>query len=163
MPFRIGKGKIDALILQAQEAQSCLEMDPKTTLNYVNYLSFLENAPKMVRIGSVLWYMNKCSFNPLSVQFKSLLHGQQGCVFFSGRLNLRTCQYFWVHLAWQATFKSSTFWYVRAGKGLIWLSGLWCHVEWLDNLLCGMVDNCQHFKESSMCHEVFPAKTQIAV
>jgi hypothetical protein len=58
MPFRIGKEKIDALLLQAQEAQSCLEMDPKTTLNYVNYLSFLENAPKMVRIGSFSWYMN---------------------------------------------------------------------------------------------------------
>jgi len=59
MPFRIGKEKIDALLLQAQEAQSCLEMDPKTTLNYVNYLSFLENAPKMVRIGSFSWYVNK--------------------------------------------------------------------------------------------------------
>jgi hypothetical protein len=58
------------------------------------------------------------SFNPLPVQFKSLLHGQEGCVFFSGHLNLRTCRYVWVHLARQATFKSSTFWYVRARKGL---------------------------------------------
>jgi hypothetical protein len=57
-------------------------------------------------------------FNLLPVQFKSLLHGQEGCVFFSGHLNLCTCQYVWVHLARQATFKSSTFWYVRAGKGL---------------------------------------------
>lgn len=40
---------MDALIVQAQDAQSCLEMDPKTTHNYVNYLSFLEDAPKMVR------------------------------------------------------------------------------------------------------------------
>jgi hypothetical protein len=29
----------------------------------------------------------------LPVQFKSLLHGQEGCIFFSGNLNLRTCQY----------------------------------------------------------------------
>ena len=29
-------------------------------------------------------------FNPLPVQFKALLHGQKGCVFFSGHLNLRT-------------------------------------------------------------------------
>jgi hypothetical protein len=29
---------------------------------------------------------------PLPGQFKSLLPGQEGCVFFSGHLNLRTCQ-----------------------------------------------------------------------
>ena len=29
-------------------------------------------------------------FNPLPVQFKTILHGQKGCVFFSGHLNLRT-------------------------------------------------------------------------
>ena len=29
-------------------------------------------------------------FNPLPVQFKALLHGQKGCVFFGGHLNLRT-------------------------------------------------------------------------
>ena len=28
--------------------------------------------------------------NPLPVQFKALPHGQKGCVFFSGHLNLRT-------------------------------------------------------------------------
>jgi len=28
--------------------------------------------------------------NPLPVQFKALLHGQKGCAFFSGHLNLRT-------------------------------------------------------------------------
>ena len=28
--------------------------------------------------------------NPLPVQFTALLHGQKGCVFFSGHLNLRT-------------------------------------------------------------------------
>jgi len=28
----------------------------------------------------------------------------------------------------------------------------------VDNLPCGMVDNYKHFKESSVCHEVFPAK-----
>jgi hypothetical protein len=31
--------------------------------------------------------------NPLPVQFKSLLHGQEGCVFFSGHLNLCMCQF----------------------------------------------------------------------
>lgn len=106
-PFRIGKEKIDALLLQAQEAQSCLEMDPKTTLNYVNYLSFLENAPKMVRIGSVLWYMNKC-------------------------------------------FLKMTVWNVMS-CGMV------------GNLPCGMVDNYQHFKEASTCHEVFPEKAKIGV
>jgi hypothetical protein len=33
------------------------------------------------------------SLNPLPVQFKSLLPGQEGCVFFSGHLNVRTCHY----------------------------------------------------------------------
>jgi hypothetical protein len=47
--FRIGKEKINTLIVQAEQVQSCLEMDPETTLSYVNYLSFLENAQKMVR------------------------------------------------------------------------------------------------------------------
>ena len=28
--------------------------------------------------------------NPLPVQFKAVLHGQKGCVFFSGHLNLPT-------------------------------------------------------------------------
>ena len=28
------------------------------------------------------------SFNPLPVQFKAVLRGQKGCVFFSGHLNL---------------------------------------------------------------------------
>jgi hypothetical protein len=44
--------------------------------------------------------------------------GRKAVFFFSGHLNLHTCQYVWVHLARQATFKSSTFWRVRAGKGL---------------------------------------------
>jgi hypothetical protein len=29
----------------------------------------------------------------LPVQFKSLLPGQEGCVFFSGHLNTHTCHY----------------------------------------------------------------------
>jgi hypothetical protein len=71
-------------------------------------------------------FLSVCIDNPLPVKFKSLLHGQEGCIFFSGHLNLRTCQYVGVRLAWQATFKSSTFWYVRAGKGLKCLmSFLW--------------------------------------
>jgi hypothetical protein len=32
-------------------------------------------------------------FNPLPVQFKSLLPAQEGCVFFSGQLNTCTCHY----------------------------------------------------------------------
>jgi len=32
----------------------------------------------------------KLVFNPLLVQFTALLHGQKGCVFFSGHLSLRT-------------------------------------------------------------------------
>jgi hypothetical protein len=31
--------------------------------------------------------------NPLPVQFKSLLPGQEGCVFFRGDLNTHTCHY----------------------------------------------------------------------
>jgi hypothetical protein len=46
--------------------------------------------------------------NPLPVQFKSLLHGQEGCVFFSGHLNVRKYQYVLVRLGQQAAFKSST-------------------------------------------------------
>ena len=49
---------------------------------------------------NILWHMH-CNYinilpiltiniNPLPVQFKALLHGQKGCVFFSGHLNLRT-------------------------------------------------------------------------
>ena len=29
-----------------------------------------------------------CNINPLPVQFKAVLRGQKGCVFFSGHLNL---------------------------------------------------------------------------
>jgi hypothetical protein len=57
-------------------------------------------------------------FNPLPVQFKSLLPGQEGCVFFSRHLNICTCQYALVHLGRQAAFKSSMLECVRAGKGL---------------------------------------------
>jgi hypothetical protein len=57
-------------------------------------------------------------FNPLPVQFKSLLPGKEGCVFFSGYLNICTCQYTLVRLGRQAAFKSSTLEYVRSGKGL---------------------------------------------
>ena len=32
----------------------------------------------------------RLELNPLPVQFTALLHGQKGCVFFSGHLNLRT-------------------------------------------------------------------------
>jgi hypothetical protein len=36
---------------------------------------------------------NISRINPLPVQFKSLLPGEEGCVFFSGHLNTRTCHY----------------------------------------------------------------------
>jgi len=35
-------------------------------------------------------YFSQMWINPLPVQFKTLLHGQKGCVFFSGHLNLCT-------------------------------------------------------------------------
>jgi hypothetical protein len=47
-------------------------------------------------------------FNPLLVQFKSQLHGQEGWVFFSGHLNVLKYQYVLVRLGQQAAFKSST-------------------------------------------------------
>jgi hypothetical protein len=45
--------------------------------------------------------------NPLPVQFKSLLPGQEGCVFFSGHLNVRKHHYALVRLGRQAAFKST--------------------------------------------------------
>jgi hypothetical protein len=74
--------------------------------------------PAPHRIPNAKFHCNALTFNPLPVKFKSLLHGQEGCIFFSGHLKLLMCQYLWVRLAPQATFKSSSFWYVRAGKGL---------------------------------------------
>jgi hypothetical protein len=46
--------------------------------------------------------------NPLPVQFKSLLYGQEGCVFVSGHLNVRKYQYVLLRLGRQVAFKSST-------------------------------------------------------
>jgi hypothetical protein len=46
--------------------------------------------------------------NPLPVQFKSLLPGQEGCGFFSGHLNVRKYHYALVHLGRQVAFKSTT-------------------------------------------------------
>jgi hypothetical protein len=49
--------------------------------------------------GVTLPYINPQSsshfepINPLPVQFKSLLPGQEGCVFFSGHLNVRKYHY----------------------------------------------------------------------
>jgi hypothetical protein len=47
-------------------------------------------------------------FNPLPVQFKSLLPGQEGWVFFSGHLNVHKYHYALVRLGQQPTFKSTT-------------------------------------------------------
>jgi hypothetical protein len=46
--------------------------------------------------------------NPLPVQFKSLLPGQEGCVFFSGHLNVCKYHYTLIRLGRQAAFKSTT-------------------------------------------------------
>jgi hypothetical protein len=53
-------------------------------------------------------FETQTEFNPLPVQFKSLLPGQEGCVFFSGHLNVCKYHYASVHLGWQAAFKSTT-------------------------------------------------------
>nr|CAD7400728.1 unnamed protein product [Timema cristinae] len=45
---RIGRAKIDALAMEAQDMQTFLEIEPRTTENYVEYLTFLENAIKKV-------------------------------------------------------------------------------------------------------------------
>jgi hypothetical protein len=58
------------------------------------------------------------NINPLPVQFKSLLPGQEGCIFFSGHLNPRTCHYVLLRWGRQAAFQFTTFYYVKAGKGL---------------------------------------------
>jgi hypothetical protein len=47
------------------------------------------------------------NINPLPVQFKPPLHGQEGCVYFSGHLNEHKYQYVLVLLGPQAAFKSS--------------------------------------------------------
>jgi hypothetical protein len=47
-------------------------------------------------------------FNPLPVQFKSLLPGQEGRVFFSGHLNIRKYHYVLLRLGRQEAFKSTT-------------------------------------------------------
>jgi hypothetical protein len=81
-------------------------------------------------------------FNPLRVQFKSLLHGQEGCVFFSvgNKIYVRMFPYVSVRLARQATFKFSTFWYVRAGKVLssLWLMfhQIWDNTHNLHQTVC---------------------------
>jgi hypothetical protein len=54
-----------------------------------------------------LWSLLKVPFNPLLVQFKSLLPRQKGCVFFSGHLNVRKYHYALVRLGRQAAFKST--------------------------------------------------------
>jgi hypothetical protein len=54
--------------------------------------SFSNSLPN-IKLNSTTTQESENLINPLPVQFKSLLHGQEGCVFFSGHLNLRTCQY----------------------------------------------------------------------
>jgi hypothetical protein len=54
------------------------------------------------------------SVNPLPVQFKSLLPGQEGCVFFSGHLNTPTCHYV---KAGRRHFNSLRFTTLRPAKG----------------------------------------------
>jgi hypothetical protein len=66
---------------------------------HVNYVSFCKHHDGEKRENKI---------NPLLIQFKSLLHGQEGCFFFSGHLNVRKYQYVLVRLGRQAAFKSST-------------------------------------------------------
>jgi hypothetical protein len=51
---------------------------------------------------------SEVGLNPLLVQFKSLLPGQEGCVFFSGHLNVRNYKYILVRLGQQTAFKFTT-------------------------------------------------------
>jgi hypothetical protein len=60
----------------------------------------------------------KNTFNPLPLLFKALLHGQKGCVFFSGHLNVEDSKSALECLGRQGTFKSRALWSVRDGKGL---------------------------------------------
>ena len=54
--------------------------------------SSIERVEEFKYLGTMLTNQNSIQeeINPLPVQFKALLHGQKGCVFFSGHLNLRT-------------------------------------------------------------------------
>jgi hypothetical protein len=73
----------------------------------------------------------RTQLNPLPVQFKSLLPGQEGCIFFSGYLNVRKYHYALVRLGRQAAFKSTTLSYVKAGKGLKMCGGVYpLHIQW---------------------------------
>jgi hypothetical protein len=44
--------------------------------------------PSVKEVGMSVRYCHCCSFNPLPLLFKALLHGQKACVFFSGNLNV---------------------------------------------------------------------------
>jgi hypothetical protein len=62
------------------------------TLKIIYYSYF----HSIMNYGTLFWSSSPESikiFNPSPVQFKSLLPGQEGCVFFSGHLNTRTCHY----------------------------------------------------------------------
>ena len=70
----------DQLLLKKKE-----ENIKKVRLNYL-WVNFIFN-------GCIQYYnyQNRFSYiNPLPVQFKAVLRGQKGCVFFSGHLNLPT-------------------------------------------------------------------------
>lgn len=49
--FSIGKDLVDALITEGQDANAYLENEPRTTLNYVEYLNFLD------KITIRVWYI----------------------------------------------------------------------------------------------------------
>jgi hypothetical protein len=55
----------------------------------------IERVEEFKYLGVTLTDQNSIQeeINPLPVQFKSLLPGQEGCVFFSGHLNTRNCHY----------------------------------------------------------------------
>ena len=66
----------------------CIEdiyIDRTSIQMYVYVYIYRVSQEECVRLREGVPYVN-----PLPVQLKALLHGQKGCVFFSGHLNLRT-------------------------------------------------------------------------
>ena len=67
-----------------------------STIQYITIAHFTLNniehprQPSICNITRINQEHILYTINPLPVQFKALLHGQKGCVFFSGHLNLRT-------------------------------------------------------------------------
>jgi len=48
MPFRIGRSKVNKLSAEVQDAQAFLELTPKTTSNFVEFLHYLDKTAEKV-------------------------------------------------------------------------------------------------------------------